>query len=214
VRRLIDEFNWRLLIEQEFVERTVETAAGNPAMTPIQAALNVYSRELYHACQGARRQEQAYGELHDYLYRKACYRRPDLARDATQEAIKLVFEQIKVCRNPGTFLRFAEFKLLHAYKIVERQFGRETQVQPPFPEPSPEGSMVAKEQITALLYCIRHVWETHPRARNQLRAVLYKYFDELSDGEIGTELNKTPSQVHVLRSRGIKRLRRCLAERD
>ena len=214
VSRLVDDLDWRLLSSQEFVARTVKTVTETPTMTPIQAALNVYSHELYDACQDARRQERAYGELHDYLYRKACYRRPDLARDATQEAIRLVFEQIETCRNPGTFLRFAEFKLLHACQIVDAPFGQGEECLPVSPRPSPENSMVSKEKALALLSCIRQVWETHPRARNQLRAVLWKYFDELSDEEIGTELNKTPSQVYVLRSRGIKKLRQCLVERD
>jgi DNA-directed RNA polymerase specialized sigma24 family protein len=206
IRRLIHDFNWRFLPQEEFVARCVETLAAKPAMRPVQACQNIYSRALYDACQDACRQEQAYAELHYYLHRIAWHRRPEVAEDATQEALLLIFEQIDTCRNPGTFLRFAQFKLLQAIKKVDRP------PPPPPPEPSLEELVPSDEKTGNLWRCIRQVWETHPRARNQLQAVLWKYFDELSDEEITGRLNKTPAQVHVLRSRGMKKLRQCMAE--
>jgi DNA-directed RNA polymerase specialized sigma24 family protein len=212
VRQLIDRFDWRLLPEEEFVAGCVRTLTEKPAMIPKQACLNVYSRELYDACQDVCRQEQAYQGLHDYLYRTACYRRPEVAEDAVQEALRLIFEQIDTCRNPGAFLCFARFKLLQAIKIVDRPLGVEPPY-PPLPEPSPEDLMLSDVEMKDLFDCMRQVWETHPRASNQLRAVLWKYIDELSDEEIAERLKKTPAQVHVLRSRGMKKLRQCMAER-
>jgi DNA-directed RNA polymerase specialized sigma24 family protein len=209
VRQLINDFNWQLLPEEEFVARSAKTLAENPAMTPIQACLNVYSRQSYDDCQDVRRQEQAYRELDYYLRRIACRRRPNLAEDATQEALRLVFEQIDTCRNPGAFLRFAQFKLLQAIKIVDPS------PHPPPPLPpqlSTEDIVLSSEKTEDLWRCIRHVWETRPRARDQLRVVLWKYIEELSDEEIATQLNKTSAQVHVLRSRGMKKLRQCMTE--
>lgn len=215
VSRLAGDFNWRLLSEDEFVVRAVETLAEKPAMTPLQACQNVYSLVLYDACQDVRRQEQAYGELHYYLYRIACNRRSDLAEDATQEALVLIFEQIGTCRHPGAFLRFAQFKLLQAIKIADRRLGHEKEtLVDDFPWTSSEGPMPNDDQIEHLRDCIRQVWEKHPRARAQLRAVLWKYFDGQSDEEIAARLKKTPAQVHVLRSRGMKKLRQRMAERE
>jgi len=216
VSRLVGDFNWRLLSEEEFVARAMETLVEKPTMTPHQACQNVYSRVLYEACQDVRRQEQAYGELHYYLYRIACDRRSDpvVVEDATQQALLLIFEQIDTCRNPEAFLCFARFKLLQAIKIVETRHGRGKEILvDDFPWTPLGGSMPADDQIENLWDCIRLVWERHPRARNQLRTVLWKYFDELSDEEIARRLRKTPAQVHVLRSRGMKKLRQCMAER-
>ena len=210
VRQLINDFNWRLLPEEEFVARGAKTMSENPAMTPIQACLNVYSWKSYDDCQDVCRQEQAYRELDYYLRRIACRRRPDLADDATQEALRLVFEQIDTCRNPGAFLRFAQFKLLQAIKIVDRY---PPPLPPPPPEPSTEDTVLSGEKTEDLWRCIRRVWETRPRARDQLKVVLWKYIEEFSDEEIGAQMNKTSAQVQVLRSRGMKKLRRCMAER-
>ena len=37
---------------------------------------------------------------------------------------------------------------------------------------------------------------------------------QLSDEEIAERLNTTPAQVHVLRTRGMKKLRQCVAGRE
>jgi RNA polymerase sigma factor (sigma-70 family) len=211
VRELAGRFGWQLLPEDEFAPRCFKVMTEKPAMTPKQACLYVYSQVLYDACQDARQQEQAYFELHYYLHRIACRCRPDVAADATQEALRLIFEQIHTCRNPRAFLRFAQFKLLQAIKSVERRRGWEEE----FPEDGKPLKLISEDPDLPsdedLLHCIRHVLETHPRARDQLRAVLWKYFDELSDEEIARRMGKSPAQVHVLRSRGMEKLRRCLA---
>jgi len=212
VHKLVNDFNWQLLPEEEFVTRCAGTLAEKPAMKPIPAGQNVYSQVLYDACRDVCRQELAYMELHYYLHRIACHRWPDVAEDATQAALLLVFEQIDTCHNPGAFLRFAQFKLLQAIKTVDRH------TPPPEELPVDDLPWLPSEELAPpddqaddLLYCIRQMWKTHPRARDQLRAVLCKYFDELSDEEIAEKLNTTPAQVHVLRSRGMKKLRQCIA---
>ena len=216
VRQLVGEFNWRLLSEEEFVDRVVETLAEKPAMTPRQVCQNVYSRVLYNACQDVRLQEQAYSELHYYLYRIACRRCcPDLTKDATQQALLLIFEQTDTCRKPGAFLRFAQLKLLQAIKVVERhhRHGKETLIDE-FPWiPSTEPMSMGNE-VEDLWDSIREVWKKHSRAHDQLRAVLWKFLDGLSDEEIAARLGKTPAQVQVLRSRGMRKLRECMASKD
>ena len=214
VRQLMDEFDWRLLPEEEFVALAMETLSRKSSMTPRQAGQNVYSRILYRACRDGSRQERAYTELHYYLYRIACYRRPlHVAEEATQTALLLIFERIHTCRSPDTLLRFTQFKLLQAIKTVDRghRLDRETPTDD-LAWPQPEQVSLTDDQIDDLWDCLHRLWETHPKAHNQLRAVLLKYLDALSDEEIVAQLSKrTPAQVHVLRSLGLKKLRQCMA---
>jgi len=210
-RRLIADLDWRLLAEAEFTARAAATLAERPEMTPLQACQHVYAATLYAACQDGRRQEQAYAELYDYLYRIACHRRPELAEDASQEAIELIFRQIHTCREPGAFLCFAWYKLLQA---IQRLSPHRWQREEPWPDDDlpwhPPDESASDDRTERLWDCVREIWERHPRARDQLRTVLWKHFDGLSIEEIAGRLQKTPDQVYVLGSRGIAKLRQCM----
>jgi DNA-directed RNA polymerase specialized sigma24 family protein len=217
---LIAAFGWRLLSETELAARAVATLAVQPELTPRQVCLNVYSRALYDACRDGRRQDQAYQELHYYLHRMACRRRADLADDAAQEAIELIFRQIHTCREPGAFLSFAWYKLLHAIRRLSPDHEEaELPTDDLFPWmpldellPAGEQAAIGGERVDDLWRCTRLIWQKQPRSHNQLRAVYWKYFDGLSDEEIAELLQTTVELVYVLRSRGLVKLRNCMAE--
>jgi len=217
-RDLIGKFGWHLLSEEEFTVRAVATLAEKPRMSPAQACLNVYSRTLYNACQDVRQQEQAYMELHYYLYRIAYSRRPDLAEDATQKALLLVYEQIDTCRSPDTFLRFAQWKLRQALTDIGRK-GRKFSPDPLELEewredPSARTEMQRIETAVDMSDCIRTAWEEHPRAHDQLRAVVWKYMYGLSNQEIAAVLGKKPAQVYMLIFHGKKLLRQYMKQEN
>jgi DNA-directed RNA polymerase specialized sigma24 family protein len=211
-RRLIADLDWRLLTEAEFAARAAATLAERPEMTPLQACQHVYALTLYAACQNDRRQEQAYAELHDYLYRIACRRRPELAEDAAQEAIELIFRQIHTCREPGAFLCFAWYKLLQAIqRLSPRREKREEPLTDDDLSWSPaDGLLSDDDRVERLWRCIRLIWQKRPRAHDQLRALLWKQFDGLSIAEIAERSHKTPDQVYVLISRALAKLRECM----
>jgi RNA polymerase sigma factor (sigma-70 family) len=213
---------WCLLEPQQLAQQARALAAPQ-ARSDLASATRlcqqVYARQLYGAIQGNTTQEQAYRELHAYLYRIARRQRPTLAEDAAQEAILLVHEKVHTCHKPGAFLKFAIFQLLSAFHRLEPS-ARESSLEEMFAqtdEPAevqvvadaPSLESVAEERNTAahLLRWLREVIETHPRARDQILAVALKYLEDRPDEEIATMLGVTVAQVHILRSRGLKKLR-------
>jgi hypothetical protein len=124
--------DWALVSACDLVQRLRSQEANpSPAQTKRQA-IHQYSIVLYEACRQAKnseRRERAYTELHRYLYRAAYNRRRELADDATQRALLLVYEQIDRCQSPGTFLKFAIWKLLQAIKDEDRARGKELSLE-------------------------------------------------------------------------------------
>ena len=59
----------------------------------------------------------------------------------------------------------------------------------------------------ALLTRLEEIVRQTPRARSQFQAVFLKFLHGYSDEEIAEALDTRVSNVHVLRSRGLKRLR-------
>jgi len=211
VRDLIRKYGWALLSEDELVELVLGPAeAGIPPTEVKRLAKHHYAIAMYEACRQAEdqgRREQGYGELSRYLFRAAYNRWPELAEDATQRALLLVYEQIECCRSPGTFLAFALNKLRHAFKQEWRARGKEES----WPEPGPGSAEGDGAEAWARLddqeRC-QMLLEAVQRLPNDLmrKVVLLKYFGGLSDAEIGERLGITANYVRVLRYRGIRRL--------
>ena len=72
---------------------------------------------------------------------------------------------------------------------------------------SPEESVIAGDLANALLARVGELMQQAPRAQQQFKAVLLKFLYAYSDEEIAEELATEVQNVHVLRSRGLKRLR-------
>jgi RNA polymerase sigma factor (sigma-70 family) len=219
VRDLISKYGWALLSEDELVELVLGSVeSGIPPTEAKRLAKHHYAIAMYEACRQDKdhdRREQGYYELSRYLFRAAYNQWSELAEDATQRALLLVYEQIERCRSPGTFLAFALNKLRHAFKQEQRARGKEET------DPKPGPGSAKREGTDAWTYLedqerCRMLLEAIQRLPNDLmrKAVLLKYFGGLSDTEIGERLGITANYVRVLRCRGIKRLQKdaCLTE--
>ena len=133
LRSLAARFRWGLLTESAWIAAARQI---NPEPEDDKAArracLTVYSRTLYEACQDRGRQDRAYRELYDYLYPQAHARDADLACEAAQDAIDLVYRsfaepKLKKCKLPDAFLFFAQGKLRDAFKRLYHARKRENQ---------------------------------------------------------------------------------------
>lgn len=229
VRRLIERHDWSLIAEADFSAQVLARAqaAGPPAdadaLTPL--AINLYCEELYDACcSDGRRREQAYAELARYLYDRATYKYgdPELAHSITHDAIILVSEQLDNCRKPGAFLAFAMLKLWNAatthFRRRDRRRERTESLPAENPEErspayaapaseTPEATVLDAALSDTLVTRLGEIVREAPRARRQFRAVFLKFLYGYSDDEIADALDTSVSNVYVLRSRGLKRLR-------
>ncbi len=228
VEQLCNRHGWGLLDRAEFsAQLAVRAQSTSPpdVESLTKLAVNLYCEILHAACgsSGDRRQ-RAYTELAHYLYDHALqkYRDPDLAHEITHDAIILVHEQLANCHNPGAFLAFALLKVWNAATATFRRRDRHAKRATPLlvddgeqggrepvdqQTPAPEALAVTTEQQQRLMMRFDHLIEAAPRAEKQIQAVLLKFLYNYSDEEIGDQLATEVANVHVLRSRGLKRLR-------
>lgn len=229
IRHLLHKHGWQLLDEADLIQRLQARAATDAVGLddPValnKLAVNLYCETWHAACNsdGARR-HRAYTELSHYLYDHALpkYRDPDLAHEITQDALILVHEQLVNCQNPGAFMAFALLKLWNAatayFRRRDRQAAHITDLIDAEDEdarepadlttPTPEASALATEVKTTLLQRISELVQSAPRAEKQFKAVLFKFLYSYSDEEIAVALATDVANVHVLRARGLKRLR-------
>lgn len=215
VRDLIRRYEWALLSEDELAELVLGSVESEISPAEVgRLAKHYYAIAMYEACRQDEdhdRREQGYYELSRYLFRAAYNRWPELAEDATQRALLLVYEQIGRCRSPGTFLAFALYKLRQAFKQEPHARSKEEVEIEPEPGPGSAGQegaeawtyLEGQERCQMLLEAIQ-------RLPNDLmrKAVLLKYLEGLSDAEIGERLEITANYVRVLRHRGIRLLKK------
>ncbi|MGC9398115.1 MAG: RNA polymerase sigma factor [Anaerolineae bacterium] len=216
-RNLLQDYRWSLLSVDALARLIRDGAPGSSSEDTLRRqAKHQYAIALYKACRQSNdpeRRERAYRDLHHYLYRAAYNRWPELAEDATQRALLLVYEQIDRCQEPGTFLAFALWKLRHAFQqeqrarrilqddealIVEMGRSRPLHTSPP----SGNQKLHREEQTTLLVNALQSI--TDPRKR---QAITLKYLADWSDEEIAARLEVSVSYVRVLRHRGMERLR-------
>lgn len=212
---LVEENGWSLLSGAELAARVLHAYPGldatdrNPELRRL--AQHQYTMALYQACrqdQDAALRERAYRELHGLLYRVATNRWSELAEDAAQRALVLVYEQIDRCRDPGAFVAFALFKLRHALKQEQRARGKELAVDDGLlaqvhADVAPPATQVDQhERCQTLLDAIGRLSNERERA-----AIAGRFLGGQSDAEIGERLDITAAHVRVLRHRGLRRLR-------
>jgi RNA polymerase sigma factor (sigma-70 family) len=212
VRDLIRKYEWALLSEDELVGLVLGSIESGVSPSEVKRlARHHYTIATYEACRQAKdsdRHEQGYRELFRYLFRAAYNRWPELAEDATQRALILVYEQIDRCRNPGTFLAFALGKLRHAFKQEQRARGKEVPLKETGRSSSGRGRAEARTHLDHQERC-QVLLDAVKRLPNDLerKPILLKFIGGLSDAEIGERLGITANYARVLRHRGIRRLR-------
>lgn len=212
---LLQEYDWVLLDADTLTQLIIEKVPEDSKEETLRRqAQHQYTISLYEACrqtQNPERRECAYRDLYHYLYRAAYNRWPELAEDATQRALLLVYEQIEYCQKPDTFLAFALWKLRHAFKQEQRarrvlQEDEELTLEvarnqsPPI---SGKKQLLRQERVKMLVEALQNI--SDPRRR---QAIALKYFADLKDAEIARRLGVSESYVRVLRHRGMKELRK------
>ena len=204
---------WTCASVDELADRVWQAAGPDvSAATFHQLAKHHYSILLHAACSqqaDPHQRDAAYADLHRLLYRAAYNRWPELAEDAAQRALVLVYEQLDRCREPGTFLAFALNKLRHAFQQEQRARKGNAAAIDDLADVLADGRagalaerLLSEERTMALLQAIERLPD--PRQRS---VVLWKFFGGMSDEEIGTRLDITSGHVRVLRHRGVDRLR-------
>jgi RNA polymerase sigma factor (sigma-70 family) len=217
VQALIKKYDWALLQEEALVELVLSSIESEVSPAEVKRLTkHRYTMALYEACRQTEdldRRERGYHELFRFLFRAAYNKWPELAEDAMQRALLLVYKQIDRCQNPGTFLAFALYKLRQAFKDEQRARGIKREMSRPSPEihqviaerdwPARQWCLDQQELLQVLLDAIKRL----PNDLEQ-KAILLKFFGGLSDAEIGERLGITVDYVRVLRHRGIARLRK------
>jgi RNA polymerase sigma factor (sigma-70 family) len=244
VARLMARYNWQLLEEDDFVRVVLERAQAGGLCTETaiaRVAKNEYALVLYDACHPGRnpghlpRHQRGYEELGRYLYDIAYHRRPGRTRDAedaTQRALLDIHQALRDdrCRKPGAFLAFCIGRLRGALTWVDRS--HKVGGKPPTSLDVPavatgepnlvEGSAASPGEEAerrllgeAIRTELEHKFQKHPRAVQQLRAVILKYVGDCSNREIGAKLGITSAgAVSTLISRGRKKLENNREFRD
>ncbi len=203
-----------------------------------RATVRRYSRVLFDACgnDGAPEQRRAFEELWDYLYPRALYRLHDAnkAQDATQQTLVKIFRKRTTCREPGSFLRWCEQVLLreiferfreqYARHLTERGLeyvARETSLEELGAKVDVESNQSeefladAKQDtseqaftepmrdalVAALRACLQN--------ERQVLLLIELFIHDKSFLEVAEQLQTTPLNVQVMRTRTLKKLRAC-----
>lgn len=213
VRTLVEKYDWALLSEDELVQWVLSSIQSEVSPAEVERLTKRhYTMALYEACRQANdlaRRERGYHELSHFLFRAAYNHWPELAEDAAQQALVLVYEQLDRCRDPGTFLAFALNKLRHAFQQEQRARGREVpleeivQSSTEWARLAPSSHLDQQERCQMLLEAIQRLPKVLER-----KVILLKFLGGLSDVEIGERLGITVGYVRVLRHRGMARLRK------
>ena len=230
-QHLLTEFGWSLVSADELAAqaaRRLDHGSEVSQTQAITACQTVYSRLLFGACAGETQREAGYRELFLYLCKLAYNRVPEAdVADVVQEALRLVYEKLGTCQQPETFLKFTYFRLRHAMNRVRPARLNRVQSLDPWSEagaeepppyaaplfmtlPQPEEAALHNDEAASVRDCLQKLWRQQPRASEQLKALILKYFDELDDVTIAERLQTSVANVHVLRSRALKKLEGCL----
>lgn len=214
VHTLTVKHGWQLLPERDLVELAIAGLSQDAQSVDLEREIRQqYTIALHKSClqsEDRALRERAYTDLFHYLYRAAYNKWPDMAEDATQRALMLVFEQIETCRMPAAFLYFAYNKLRQAVTEILRGRANEqlvgdeqlADILPIDQQPPIEASALDQERLAMLLHATRRM-----RDQRERQVIVLRFFEELSDKEIGEQLQISTGNVRLLRFRGLSHLR-------
>jgi RNA polymerase sigma factor (sigma-70 family) len=232
VQRLIRQHEWKLAKEDDLIERVLESTMPEASSAELEKlTLRAYAIVLHEACRQTanfKRQEQAYLEVHRYLFRLAYKMWPgldeDVFEDIVQGALCHLFEQLNLdkCKQPAAYFHYLKLLLLWAARDELRQLSRrktetsleqedssepELQILDSIPDDrsltDPQWQTSYREQWEVLAVAIQRL----PDARMR-EVILGKFFGGLKDQEIGDRLGVTANYVRVIRHEAMTLLRK------
>lgn len=203
-----------------------------------RGTVRCYARVMFETCglDGAARQKRAFQELWEYLYPRAVYRLHETgaAQDVTQQTLVKIYQKRITCRDPGSFLRWGEQILFHeiserfrqlyerrltargieyvAHELAIEDLGADvsedsSQADQVLVDPrqnTPEAAFT-EPMRSALLAAVRACLQNE----RQVRVVVELFLSDKSFLEVAEQLQTTPLNVQVMRSRALKKLRDC-----
>lgn len=139
----------------------------------------------------------------------------------TTPPIERIYDTFGQCRSPGTFLAWTFQQLRDAVRALRRQ-------EPPIASLDGDGdgsagtlgarlaadnvdpgaSLAADERHKQLDGMVHAFLQRHPRAKEQLAALLLKHVEGLDDQTISQRLGKPVQSLYVLRARAKQKLQR------
>jgi len=232
VQRLIKQYEWKLAKEEDLVEQVLESAVPDASSAELEKlTLRTYAIVLHEACRQTvnfKRQEQAYLEVHRYLFRLAYKMWPgldeDVLEDVVQGALCRVFEQLNLdkCKKPAAYFHYVKLLLLWTARDELRQLSRRRTETPLQQEDDSEPGQQILDSIPddwsstdpqwQASYCEQ--WEVLAVAIHRLSStrmhevILGKFFEGLKDQEIGDRLGVTANYVRVIRHEAMTLLRK------
>ena len=236
-KRLAESFVGEVLQEAQRKQREARRIQSLRQVVE-RATITCYCRRLYEACRAHRtlRQQRAWQELSAYLLTAARWKMPDdsaRAQECAQQALLSLWRRF--CdpqwnmERRGALLRYAEKVLLREVWQVWRQQGwkweRERTLEGPDsrqeeqedreasdgrfasrdPWPDPEGDTLRREADQRVAAAIRACLHSE----RQAAVIIETFLNDRGVLEIAEQLDTSPENVYVLRSRAIQRLREC-----
>jgi DNA-directed RNA polymerase specialized sigma24 family protein len=221
VRQVIARYQWTLVPYEVLVQEVLSCIEAGTIAEPWPATISIYCQYLYRACtgaEGAERQERGFIELSRYLYelsfREVQDMPVDLREEAVNETLLRIWQKLANYRKPSAFLSNATFELLN---VIRPWWSRqraaaslETIAEQPASASGDDitARVIDHEMQETVKRCFDDILRRHPRARQQLEAVWLKFIVQLDDTTISDYIGKSIATVHVLRSRGLRQLRR------
>jgi DNA-directed RNA polymerase specialized sigma24 family protein len=220
VEHLFQRYAWRLLSVAEAVKRIKLHPERPSDAHAFQVASAVYGEALYAACCGDRgdeMREQAFAELHHYVYLRSLHKAtsftPEDRQDLIHDVILAVCQRLPYYRAPGAFLFNVDNELKNVLRRRRSDRRRLLPIQRAESIPDtqaycdPVFVALRNDQRFVIQRCFRQMMRRHPRSQHQLAAVWLKFIQEMDDSSISSYFAKPIANIHVLRSRGMKQLR-------
>ncbi len=227
-----------LLRVVEELRARFDDSVNIPTAAIQRATVRCYARVLFEACgeDASQEQNRAFEELWDYLYPRAVYRLHDAnaAQDATQQTLVKIFQKRATCRDAGNFLRWGEqilvreiierFREQYERRLTERGIeyvpheigfedlgenvnGESNRTEETLTDPKQDTPAAALTEpmrdalVAALHACLQN--------ERQVRVIVGLFIEDKSFLEVAEQLQTSPLNVQVIRTRALKKLREC-----
>lgn len=239
VRQVLAQRGWKLVPDEaafaEEVLAEVQSRLRYSRSRPLEkiiedATVNRYCHLWYEACKADRtlRQRQAFKELHHYLYPFALYRAKydqRVAEESTQEALIKVWQHLDQVRDPGSFARWAS-QILVREVLAIKEYPEISEADLKHPgDPKTDETPLTRaahqagqttgfsepEFTSDMRTRLIEIIEQCLRSTRQQTVIIGFFLEQRGFREMADELRTNVSNIYVLKSRALERLRQCEA---